>query len=148
MSQQTACGKETRSSPALNVDYQLWGWLLPTPKHPAGALRVTKTYPGSHRASTNGHPCLASTSAPAEFTKHLLQLQALCHLPSASSRRLRSMQNGHELIRPCPRKDMRYIIPASPTCVSVLWVAWLGIPEHHGMNSSPRNTCGCSIFKT
>lgn len=36
-----------------------WGWLLPTPKYPAGALQVTKTYPGSHKASTKGHllPC-------------------------------------------------------------------------------------------
>lgn len=51
-----------RSSPALDVDYQLWGhWgrLLPIPKYPAGALQVTKTYLGSHKASTKGHslPC-------------------------------------------------------------------------------------------
>lgn len=31
--------------------------------------------------------------------------------------------------------------------VPVLWVAWLGIPEPHGMNSSPRNTRGCRTFK-
>lgn len=143
MSQQTASGKEKLASIGCRLStLGHWGCLLPTPKYPAGALR------GATRPAPRAIYCLASTSPPAEFTKHLPQLQAMGYLPSASSRRLRSKQSGHELMRPCPQRDVRYVSPASPTCVSVLWVTWLGMPEPHGMNSSPYNTCGYCMFKT
>lgn len=50
----TGCGKSTLGH---------WGWLLPTPKYPAGALQVTKTYLGCHKASTKSHPLPCFTSA-------------------------------------------------------------------------------------
>lgn len=37
-----------------------WGWLLPTPKYPAGALQVTKTYQGATRPAPRAIHCLAS----------------------------------------------------------------------------------------
>lgn len=113
-----------------------WGWLLPTSKYPAGALQVTKTYLGSHKASTALLPPLPLQSSRSTYRTSR---------PCASSRRLRSMQSGHELMRPCPQRDVSF---QEALHVPVLWVAWLGIPEPHGMNSSPRNTRGCRTFKT
>lgn len=113
---------ERRSSPALDVDYQLWGTgggyslLQSTLLVPSGEPQ------GQHQGPSTA---LLPPLPPAEFTKHLPQLQAMGYLPSASSRRLRSKQSGHELMRPCPQRDVRYVSPASPTCVCALGdMAW------------------------